>query len=164
MGAIGRLIGLVERGTTRLEGRQAGSGSGSGSHVLTHPFHPCQSTRAAQTHTQDPKYPWSNLFVGDDRLQLRSDTDGGWRGWMGGLVASLGPYDGQGLQAPNLIIVSNRATDPATDPSPSPFPPGVTTEQLILHLVFTETVKVHSLNLVAPELGTHLHVSVCLCV
>lgn len=26
---------------------------------------------------QDPKYPWSNLFIGDERLQLRSDTDGG---------------------------------------------------------------------------------------
>ncbi|EKU21349.1 hypothetical protein NSK_002318 [Nannochloropsis salina CCMP1776] len=48
----------------------------------------------------DPKYPWENLFMGDDRLQLRSDTD----------------------------------------------------EQLILHLVFSEAVKVHSLNLVAPEM------------
>jgi len=50
---------------------------------------------------QDPKYPWENLFMGDDRLQLRSDTD----------------------------------------------------EQLVLHLVFSESVKVHSINLVAPELG-----------
>lgn len=25
---------------------------------------------------QDPKYPWANLFQGDERLQLRSDTDG----------------------------------------------------------------------------------------
>ncbi|GAB5032075.1 thioredoxin-like protein 1 [Nannochloropsis oceanica] len=47
----------------------------------------------------DPKYPWDNLFMGDDRLQLRSDTD----------------------------------------------------EQLVLHLVFSESVKVHSMNLVAPE-------------
>ena len=54
------------------------------------------------SHTQDPKYPWDNLFMGDDRLQLRSDTD----------------------------------------------------EQLVLHLVFSESVKVHSINLVAPEPGT----------
>jgi len=40
--------------------------------------------------------------MGDDRLQLRSDTD----------------------------------------------------EQLVLHLVFSESVKVHSMNLVAPEPGT----------
>mgnify|MGYP002633363246 CR=1 FL=1 len=39
--------------------------------------------------------------MGDDRLQLRSDTD----------------------------------------------------EQLVLHLVFSESVKIHSINLVAPELG-----------
>lgn len=25
---------------------------------------------------QDQKYPWTNLFIGDERLQLRSDTDG----------------------------------------------------------------------------------------
>jgi len=42
--------------------------------------------------------------MGDDRLQLRSDTD----------------------------------------------------EQLILHLVFSEAVKVHSLNLVAPEMGEYV--------
>jgi len=24
----------------------------------------------------DNKYPWTNLFMGDERLQLRSDTDG----------------------------------------------------------------------------------------
>lgn len=29
----------------------------------------------------------------------------------------------------------------------------VITEQLILHLVFSEAVKVHSINIVAPELG-----------
>lgn len=29
-------------------------------------------------------------------------------------------------------------------------------EQLILHLAFTETVKIHSLNIVAPELGAFL--------
>jgi hypothetical protein len=47
----------------------------------------------------DSKYPWANVFMGDERLQLRSDTD----------------------------------------------------EQLILHIVFNETVKLHSLNIVAPE-------------
>jgi hypothetical protein len=40
-----------------------------------------------------------------------------------------------------------------------------TQEQLILHLVFSETVKVHSLNLVAPELGQcSVCVYACVCV
>jgi len=25
---------------------------------------------------KDPRHPWTNLFMGDDRLHFRSDTDG----------------------------------------------------------------------------------------
>lgn len=36
---------------------------------------------------QDPSYPWANLFMGDQRLQLRSDSDGRFFAYYGNCSA-----------------------------------------------------------------------------